>query len=346
LWDQKKRREKEEKMRGAGVLFFVVLLIAGTVGEATSEETLVVVSEEVAVALREGRPVVALESTIISHGMAWPANLETARAVEAVVREHGAVPATVAILGGRACVGITAAQMERLARAGRAVPKVSRRDIAAVVAAGGDGATTVSATALLAHMAGVRVFVTGGIGGVHRGAEETMDISADLTELGRTPICVVSAGVKSLLDIGRTLEVLETQGVSVVALGTDEFPAFFSRHSGHPAPLRLDTPEQCARLIDANERLHVGSGMLVAVPIPEADEAADGAIVEAAIQKALAEVKEAGIAGRDVTPFILKRVNEITQGASLKSSLYPSPSSPFSLVSVSDTRAFLQTLPS
>lgn len=202
------------------------------------------VAPEVAAALREGRAVVALESTIVSHGMPYPANLDTARAVERAVREGGAVPATIAVIGGECCVGLDDAQLGRIARGGASVRKVSRRDLPLVVASRADGATTVSATMLLAARAGIRVFVTGGIGGVHRGGEASMDVSADLTELGRTPVAVVCAGAKSVLDIPRTLEFLETQGVPVAGYGVDELPAFFTRRSGVRAPCRVDTPKQ------------------------------------------------------------------------------------------------------
>ena len=409
-----------------------------------------------AAALAEGRPVVALESTIITHGMPYPQNLETARAVEAVVRAHGAVPATIAVLAGTPHVGLTPPQLERLARAGHAVRKVSRRDLPLVAALGLDGATTVSATMLLAARAGIAVFVTGGallrvqlgggraavgawcslhdcrhsagprlprpaaaracrrqatrcragpaagIGGVHRGGEASLDISADLTELGRTPVAVVCAGAKSVLDIPRTLEFLETQvgaalrhmlcpawvtrapagpapparwntprrrragelraggadaagrcapparppagrpaslpttsvprtalhlllfprwqGVLVAAYGADEFPAFFTRHSGCPAPARVDTPQQAAAAIAAAARLRLGGGMVLGVPIPEA-QAAAGAAVERAVEQALGEAEQRGIRGAEVTPFLLQRIQELTGGASLAANI-------------------------
>ena len=279
------------------------------------------VKREVAAALAAGEPVVALESTIISHGMPYPQNLETARAVEEVVRGAGAVPATVAVLDGVCCVGLDDDELEMFAKAGpQRVQKCSRRDLAAVVARRGHGATTVSSTMLLSRLAGIDVFVTGGIGGVHRGAEDSMDVSADLTELGRTPVCVVCAGVKSILDIPRTLEVLETQGVAVVALGTDEFPAFFTRSSGCASPLRVDSTEQVASLLHAGAKLGLGSGTLVAVPIP-AEAEADAGPVQAAIDQALAEVASEGVLGRDVTPYVLGRVNELTSGASLAANI-------------------------
>lgn len=279
-----------------------------------------VVSAEVAAALAAGRPVVALESTIISHGMPYPQNLETARQVEAVVRAHGATPATIAVLGGTPHVGLTAPQLESLARAGTVVRKVSRRDLPLVMALGLDGATTVSATMLLAARAGIAVFVTGGIGGVHRGGESTMDVSADLTELGRTAVAVVCAGAKSVLDIPRTLEFLETQGVCVAAYGADEFPAFFTRHSGCAAPARVDTPEQAAAMLAASQRLALGSGMVLAVPIPE-EHAAAGAHVEQAISQALQEAEQRGVRGNEVTPFLLQRIQELTGGKSLEANI-------------------------
>lgn len=279
------------------------------------------VTREVAAALAAGEPVVALESTIISHGMPYPQNLETARAVESVVRSAGAVPATVAVLNGVCCIGLDDDELEMFAKAGpKRVAKASRRDLAAVVARRGHGATTVSSTMLLSRLAGIDVFVTGGIGGVHRGAEDSMDVSADLTELGRTPVCVVCAGVKSILDIRRTLEVLETQGVAVVALGTDEFPAFFTRSSGCASPLRADSAAQVAALLHAGSTLGLESGTLVAVPIPAEAEAEAGP-VQAAIDQALAEVAEKGVLGRDVTPYVLGRVNELTQGSSLAANI-------------------------
>ncbi|KAL6065404.1 Indigoidine synthase A-like [Balamuthia mandrillaris] len=278
------------------------------------------VAPEVAEALRNNRPVVALESTIISHGMPYPQNLETALQVEQVVRDNGAVPATIAILSGTIHVGLQRDALETLAKLGTKVRKTSRRDLALVVSTGSDGATTVSATSLIATMAGIPIFATGGIGGVHRGGEVTMDVSADLTELGRTPIAVICAGAKSLLDIGRTLEYLETQGVTVVGYGQEDFPAFFTPRSGHQASCRLDTPVECARLINSNLRLGIGSGLVIGVPIKE-DDAAEASFVEAAIQKAIREADEKHILGRDVTPFLLKRVNELTGGESLKSNI-------------------------
>ncbi|CAA0805834.1 indigoidine synthase A family protein [Striga hermonthica] len=278
------------------------------------------ISPQVSEALSLGKAVVALESTIISHGMPYPQNLQTAKEVEAIVRENGAVPATVAILDGIPCIGLSVEELERLAILGRKARKTARRDIAHVVATQGNGATTVSATMFFASMAGIPIFVTGGIGGVHRHGESSMDISSDLTELGRTPVAVVSAGVKSILDIPRTLEYLETQGVCVAAYRTNEFPAFFTEKSGCKAPARLDSPEDFARLIDTNINLKLGSGILIAVPIPS-EHSASGNIIESAIQTALNEAREQNITGSAETPFLLARVNELTGGASLLSNI-------------------------
>jgi pseudouridine-5'-phosphate glycosidase len=277
-------------------------------------------SADVYEALSHGRAVVALESTIISHGMPYPQNLETAKEVEAIVRENGAVPATVAILDGVPCVGLSAEELERLANLGTKARKTARRDIAYAVATRANGATTVSATMIFASMVGIHVFVTGGIGGVHRHGENTLDISSDLTELGRTPIAVISAGVKSILDIPRTLEYLETQGVCVAAYQTDEFPSFFTEKSGCKAPCRIDTPQDTARLIDANMKLKLGTGILIAVPIPK-EHSASGSLIESAIQKALKEARDNDITGNAETPFLLARVNELTGGASLSSNI-------------------------
>lgn len=278
------------------------------------------ISPEVSEALSNDHAVVALESTIISHGMPYPKNLETAREVEAVVRENGAVPATIAILDGIPCVGLSMEELEKLANLGPRAQKTARRDIAHVVATGGNGATTVSATMFFASMVGIPLFVTGGIGGVHRHGEHTMDISSDLTELGRTPVAVISAGVKSILDVPRTLEYLETQGVCVAAYRTNEFPSFFSETSGCKVPCRVDTPEDCAQLIDANLKLELGTGILIAVPIPK-EHAASGRLIESAIKRALEEARDKNIIGNAATPFLLARVNELTGGASLASNI-------------------------
>lgn len=281
---------------------------------------LIKISPEVSDALSRGAPVVALESTIICHGMPYPQNVETAKEIEAIVRENGAVPATIAILDGVPCVGLSIEELEKLAKLGALVRKTARRDIAAVVATGGNGATTVSATMLFASVVGISVFVTGGIGGVHRLGEQTMDVSSDLTELGRTPVAVVSAGAKSILDIRRTLEYLETQGVCVAAYRTNEFPAFFTETSGCKVPCRVDSPKDAARLIDASMKLKLGTGVLIAVPIPK-EHSASGRFVESAIQRALMEAKEKNIAGSAETPFVLSRVNELTGGASLAANI-------------------------
>ncbi|XP_041996141.1 pseudouridine-5'-phosphate glycosidase-like isoform X2 [Salvia splendens] len=283
-------------------------------------EGLVKISPEVSEALSLGKPVVALESTIISHGMPYPQNLETAKEVEAIVRQNGAIPATIAILDGVPCIGLSPEELERLATIGRKARKTARRDIAHVVATGGNGATTVSATMFFASMAGIPIFVTGGIGGVHRHGESTMDISSDLVELGRTPVAVVSAGVKSILDIPRTLEYLETQGVCAAAYQTSEFPAFFTEKSGCKAPCRVDSPEECARLIEAHNSLMLGTGILISVPIPS-KYSASGNFIESAIQKALKEAREQNITGSSETPFLLARVNELTGGASLSANI-------------------------
>lgn len=283
-------------------------------------KNLVKISPEVSEALSHGHAVVALESTIISHGMPYPQNFETAKEVEAIVRNNGAVPATIAILEGLPCVGLSTEELERLAKLGSKAQKTARRDIAHVVATRGNGATTVSATMFFASMVGIPVFVTGGIGGVHRHGEHTMDISSDLTELGRTPVAVISAGIKSILDIPRTLEYLETHGVCVAAYKTNEFPAFFTETSGSKVPCRVDSPEDCARLIDVNMKLKLGSGIVIGVPIPR-EHAAFGRVIESAIQSALREAREKNITGNAETPFLLARVNELTGGFSLASNI-------------------------
>jgi pseudouridine-5'-phosphate glycosidase len=274
---------------------------------------------EVADALAAGRPVVALESTIISHGMPYPQNVQTAREVEAIVRAEGAVPATIAVSGGRIHVGLSPAELEHLATA-KDVAKVSRRDLPYVLATGATGATTVAATMIAAHLAGIRIFVTGGIGGVHRGAETSFDISADLTELARTPVAVVCAGAKSILDLGLTLEYLETQGVPVIGYGTDRFPAFFTRDSGFPADFRLDTPEAVAGVLAAQGFLGYPGGAVVANPIPEA-AAMPKAEIDAIIAQALEDAARGGITGKRVTPFLLERINTLTGGRSLASNI-------------------------
>ncbi len=278
------------------------------------------ISPEVRQALADGKPVVALESTIISHGMPYPKNVETALLVEKTIRENGAVPATVAIIGGRLKAGLSPDEIEYLGKAGRKVAKASRRDLAAIVARGADGATTVTTTMIIAHMAGIKVFATGGIGGVHRGAETTMDISADLEELGSTPVMVVCAGAKSILDLGLTLEYLETKGVPVIGYGTDELPAFYTRRSGFGVDYRVDSPEELASMFKAHLALGMKGGMLVTNPIPE-EYAMDKAVIDAAIEQALSEAKAAGIHGKETTPFLLAKVVELTGGDSLESNI-------------------------
>ncbi len=279
----------------------------------------VTLAPEVAQALAEGRPVVALESTIVTHGMPYPDNLTTALAVEDVVRAGGAVPATIALLAGRLRVGLEREELEKLA-AGEGVAKASRRDLPALVAAGRSAGTTVAATMYLAHLAGIAVFATGGIGGVHRGAEHTWDVSADLDELGRTPVAVVCAGAKSILDLPRTLEVLETRGVPVIGYRTDEFPAFFSRTSGLPVDVRVESPEQLAAVLAAHRDLALPGGVLVANPVPEADALPAGDIA-ARIDEAIADAERAGVTRKDVTPYLLGRINELTGGRSLTANI-------------------------
>ena len=278
------------------------------------------VSPEVLEALSSGKPVVALESTIISHGMPYPRNVETALLVEKTVREHGAVPATIAIIGGRLKAGLSAEEIEYLGKSGRNVAKASRRDLSALVARKADGATTVTTTMIIAHMAGIKVFATGGIGGVHRGAETTMDISADLEELGSTPVMVVCAGAKSILDLGLTLEYLETKGVPVIGYGTDELPAFYTRSSGFGVDYRVDSPAELAAMFDAQLKLEMKGGMLVTNPIPE-EYSMDKAVIDAAIEQALKEAEENGIKGKETTPFLLAKVVELTGGDSLESNI-------------------------
>ena len=270
-------------------------------------------------ALAAGQAVVALESTIITHGMPYPQNVTTARQVEAVVRENGAVPATIAIIEGRIKIGLSDAELDWLGTA-KDVMKLSRADLPYAVASRRHGATTVAATMICAHLAGIRVFATGGIGGVHQGVEATMDISADLDELARTPVAVVCAGAKAILDLPRTLEYLETRGVPVVGYGTDRFPAFWSRTSELPVPLRLDTPEAIADLIHTKEALGLGGGVLVANPVQSADEIPAGDM-GAFINAAIAEAKARGVSGKAVTPFLLSTLFEKTGGRSLATNI-------------------------
>jgi pseudouridine-5'-phosphate glycosidase len=278
-----------------------------------------VFAPEVAGALKDGAPVVALESTIITHGMPWPQNVDTARRVEAEVRAHGAVPATMAVMGGRIHVGLTEAELDSLGQA-KGVAKLSRADLAACVATGGTGATTVAATMICARLAGISVFATGGIGGVHRGAETSFDISADLPELAQTAVTVVAAGAKAILDLPKTLEWLETAGVPVIAFGQDAFPAFWSRDSGLKAPLRMDSAAEIAAAARMRAALGVPGGQLVANPIPVEAEIARAEIMPV-VEQALTEAAAQGIAAKAVTPFLLQRIFELTEGRSLEANI-------------------------
>jgi pseudouridine-5'-phosphate glycosidase len=276
-------------------------------------------SDDVEEALRLGQPVVALESTIITHGMPWPQNLDTALEVEAVVRANGAVPATIAVLKGTLHIGLSKARLTELAQA-RDVAKLSRADLAVTMARGGNGATTVAATMIAARLAGIDVFATGGIGGVHRGADNSFDISADLKELSETAVTVVAAGAKAILDLPKTLEVLETLGVPVIAYGQDDFPAFWSRSSGLPAPLRADEPDDIAKSHLMRARLGLPGGQLIANPIPEQDEI-DPAVLAPIIERAIETAAAQNIAAKDVTPFLLQRIFELTDGQSLTANI-------------------------
>ena len=278
------------------------------------------ISPAVQKALDEGRPVLALESTIISHGMPYPQNLETARLCEAEARKHGVEPATVAIIHGKLCAGLTDEELEYLAKAGPKVAKASRRDLPILAARGADGATTVAATMIVAAMAGIRVFATGGIGGVHRGAEVTMDISADLEELARTPVAVVCAGAKSIPDLGLTLEYLETKGVPVLGYRTETLPSFYTDESDFKVDYRMDSPEEIAAAVTAQRDMGYPGGMLITNPIPH-QYAMPKDVIDAAINQALAEAKEQGVKGKATTPFLLARVCELTGGESLKSNI-------------------------
>ena len=278
------------------------------------------ISPEVSAALAAGKPVVALESTIISHGMPYPQNVETALNVERIIRENGAIPATIAIIGGRLKAGLSADEIEYLGRKGYGVTKASRRDLPVLVSKGEDGATTVATTMIIAAMAGIKVFATGGIGGVHRGAEVTMDISADLEELAQTPVLVVCAGAKSILDLGLTLEYLETKGVPVIGYGTDELPAFYTRTSGFGVDYRLDTPAEVANAFRAKLDMGLKGGMLVTNPIPEA-YSMDPKVINKAIDDAVAEANAKGIRGKQTTPFLLAKIKDITGGDSLASNI-------------------------
>lgn len=278
------------------------------------------ISPAVQAALAQNKPVIALESTIISHGMPYPQNVQTALACEAIAREHGAEPATVAVLEGKLCAGLTGEQIEYLGKAGPSMSKASRRDLPALVAQGKDGATTVAATMIIAAMAGIPVFATGGIGGVHRGAAHSMDISADLEELAMSPVAVVCAGAKSILDLGLTLEYLETKGVPVIGYQTDVLPAFYTNESAFKVPLRANTPAELAGMIHAQQELLYPGGLLIANPIP-AQYAMPADQIDAAIAQALEEAAHDGIQGKEVTPYLLKRVVDLTGGDSLKANI-------------------------
>ena len=278
------------------------------------------ISPEVQQALDEGRPVVALESTIISHGMPYPQNVETALKVEQTIRDNGAVPATIAIIGGKLKAGCTPEEIEYLGHKGQAVTKASRRDLPVLIARGEDGATTVTTTMIIAAMAGIKVFATGGIGGVHRGAETTMDISADLEELAMTPVMVICAGAKSILDLGLTLEYLETKGVPVIGYGTEELPAFYTRHSGFKVDYCIDTPEDLAAAFHAKLDMGLQGGMLVTNPIPE-EYSMPADVINKAIDEAIAEANRLGIRGKETTPFLLAKVKDLTGGDSLASNI-------------------------
>ncbi len=276
-------------------------------------------SDEVRAAKAEGRPIVALETTIVTHGMPYPENIETALAVERIVRAAGAVPATIAIMDGKIRVGLTAEELKHLASL-KGVMKLSRADLAFALSTGRPGATTVAATMIAAHLAGIRVFATGGIGGVHRGAETSFDVSADLYELARTPVTVVCAGAKALLDIPKTLEVLETLGVPIVTAGQDELPAFWSRESGLPSPLRLDDPAAIAAFVAKREEIGTTGGVLVANPVPLADEI-PASIMRGHIEAAIADAEREGVRAKAVTPFVLGRILELTGGKSLATNI-------------------------
>lgn len=278
------------------------------------------IDEEAANALASGKPVVALESTIISHGMPYPKNVQTALMVEKIIREEGCVPATIAIVEGKLTVGCTAEQIDELGKRGTSVAKVSRRDIPFVVAKKQFGATTVAATMFIAHLAGIDVFATGGIGGVHRGAETTMDISADLDELQQTSVCVVCAGAKSILDIGLTLECLETRGVAVVGYQTDDMPAFYTRKSGYKVDFRLDTPKEIAEAFHSKCALGLQSGMLIANPIPE-EYSMDFDYISQNINEAIVECNKLGIHGKATTPYLLDKIQKLTEGKSLEANI-------------------------
>ncbi|MHA7777792.1 pseudouridine-5'-phosphate glycosidase [Roseibium sp. M-1] len=292
---------------------------ASTAAQTVSLKALIVYSDEVREALASGKPIVALESTIITHGMPFPKNVETARQVEADIRAEGAVPATIALMDGKIMVGLSDADLDRLAQA-KDVMKCSRADLTFALATGRYGATTVAATMMAAHAAGLKVFATGGIGGVHKGAEQSFDISADLDELGRTPVCVVSAGAKALLDIPKTLEVLETKGVPVIAYGTEELPAFWSRASGLKAPYSLNTAAEIGTLLKMRENFADHGGVLIANPVPEESEIPRDEMT-GYIDAAIAEAEAKGVRGKDVTPFVLGAILKLTDGRSLDTNI-------------------------
>jgi pseudouridine-5'-phosphate glycosidase len=279
-----------------------------------------VVSPEVKKAIEENKPVVALESTIISHGMPYPKNVETALKVEQIVRENGAIPATIAIIKGKLTVGITPEEIDYLGKKGLEVTKASRRDIPVLVARGEDGATTVAATMIIAHMAGIKLFATGGIGGVHRGAETTMDISADLEELSNTNVSVICAGAKSILDLGLTLEYLETKGVPVIGYQTDELPAFYTKESGFKVNYKMDSPLEIAKALKAKEELRLKGAMLITNPIPD-EYSMDKELINGVIEKAVEEANSLGVKGKDITPFLLDKIQKITEGKSLEANI-------------------------
>ena len=276
--------------------------------------------EEVSAARRNGRPLVALESTIISHGMPYPDNVKTALAVEDIVRARGAVPATIAILDGKIVAGLSPAEIDELGKRGQSAAKVSRRDIPAALAGKQPGATTVAGTMIAAQLAGIEVFATGGIGGAHRGAQHTFDISADLSELARTSVAVVCAGAKAILDIGLTLEILETLGVPIISYRTDDFPAFYTRSSGFKTGCRLDTPAEIARLLRCKWDAGLAGGAVIANPVP-AEFEADPAMIEKAISLALGEAEKLGVTGKRITPYLLERIAHATGGKSLETNI-------------------------
>lgn len=278
------------------------------------------IAPEVQAALDAGKPVVALESTIISHGMPYPQNVETALNVEQLIRDNGAVPATIAIIKGRLKAGLSKEEIDYLGKTGHDVPKASRRDLPVLVAKGMDGACTVTTTMIIANLAGISVFATGGIGGVHRGAETTMDISADLEELAHTPVMVICAGAKSILDLGLTLEYLETHGVPVIGYGTEELPAFYTRKSGFKVDYALNTPEELAKAFYVKQDMGLGGGMLVTNPIPE-EYSMDHEVITKAIDEAIAESQKLGIHGKETTPYLLGKIKDITGGDSLASNI-------------------------